>query len=204
MSSHLLPRLVFLGPCLILLGTLSLASGGGTGLHRPEPASAAPLAHRPQPTPAAPIVTAREFQTEFEVRARLLCFSVSRDISVRARLHGLDGFLEVTLDREVKPMFGVEGMAVTLRILDERGHEVDIIETDVPARTKQFRVPLSLPDSGCYELVLADDDLTADPARVSIEPSGEVRMPIRAVAALHSEPLQAALSCAEGAGPVLR
>jgi hypothetical protein len=124
------------------------------------------------------------FRTEFEVRASRFLFSVSRDVSVRAHLYGLDGRLEVELDRPVKPMFGIDEISLTVRVVDPGGREVTVIEATVPPRTRSFDIPLSLPEAGCYELVLADRDLSADPARVRIvDPAGEIRMPIRATSA---------------------
>jgi hypothetical protein len=200
MSSHLLPRTVFLGPCLFLLGTLCLASGGGTGTAKPEPAPVSPLAHRPLPAPAAPTFSTAVFRTEFEVKAYRFGFSVSRDVSVRARLDGLHGLLEVELDREVKPMFGVDELSLTLHLLDDRGREVEQIETRVPPRTRSFEIPLSLPEAGCYELVMADHDLAAGPARLEILPAGEIRMPIRATRIGALRAASALIACC-GDGP---
>lgn len=186
MSSYLLPRMMLLGPCLLLLGSLSLASGGATGHQGPEPAPVRhQLAYRPLPAPAAPIVLPASASpvAEFSVRASRLGFSVTRDVTVRARLLGLSGQLDVQLDREIKPMFGISEVHLTMQVVDSDGHRVDAIVTSIPARTESFSVPIELPRPGCYELVLLEEDLEAGSARMRIEPAGEVRLPLEALAA---------------------
>jgi len=133
----------------------------------------------PVPTPCR-MAAPPTFQatTTFRVRATRFGLGTSRTVRVTANVGGLAGTIDVELNRPVRPLFGVRRLAIRVRILDDAGHLVDTVEAELPAGVRAFRLPVTFPAPGRYRLALANDDLDASPASVSIRPGGEAHLDV--------------------------
>lgn len=129
------------------------------------------------PVPASLTVSAAP-KTEFAVRVSRFFLFTTRKVVATAALDGLNGRLEVALDRPVYAILGIKRLGITVHLLDENGREIDRLQGALEDGDSSVSFPVTLPAPGRYRFVLEDDDIVAGAATTKVLPAGRATLEV--------------------------